>query len=90
MPEHVRQVLTEALFPVVTAVLPVLPGVLPPLREVVPELASLRWEERVHSYIRPVPYDLCTQSEREPYTISKRQGDLVPVRWCCRGTAMSN
>jgi hypothetical protein len=62
MPEHVRQVLKDALFPVLTAVIPV-----PlPLREVVPELAYLHREERVHSKIQPVPYDLCTHSEQEP------------------------
>jgi hypothetical protein len=49
----------EALFPVLTAVIPVLL----PLREVVPELADLHREERVHSKIQPVPYDLCTHSE---------------------------
>jgi len=76
----------EALFPVLTAVIPVLL----PLREVGPELACLPREERVYSKIQPVPYDLCTHSEQEPYTISKRQGDLVPVPCCCRGTAMCN
>jgi hypothetical protein len=76
----------EALLSVVTAVIPVLL----PLREVVPELVYLHREERVHSNIQPVPYDLCTHSEQERDTISKRQGDLVPVPCCCRGTAMSN
>jgi hypothetical protein len=76
----------EAPLSVVTAVVPVL---LPP-REVVPELAYLHREERVRSKIQPVPYDLCTHSEQEPYTISKRQGDLVPVPCCCRGTEMCN
>jgi hypothetical protein len=86
MPEHIRQVLKEALFPVLTAVIPVLL----PLREVVPELAYLHREERVHSKTQLDPYDLCTQSEREPYTISKLRGDLVPVPCCCRGTATCN
>ena len=86
MPEHIRQVLKEALFPVLTAVIPVLL----PLREVVPELAYLHREERVHSKTQLDPYDLCTQSEREPYTISKLRGDLVPVPCCCRGTATFN
>jgi hypothetical protein len=76
----------EALLSVLTAVIPVLL----PLREVVPELADLHREERVHSKIQPVPYDLCTHSEQERETISKRQGDLVPVPCCCRGTAMCN
>ena len=81
------QWIKEALLSVLTAVIPVLL----PLREVVPELAYLHREERVHSKIQPVPYDLCTHSEQEPsYTISKRQGDLVPVPCCCRGTAMCN
>jgi hypothetical protein len=78
----------EALLSVLTAVVTVLPAL--PLREVVPELAYLHREERVHSKIQPVPYDLCTHSERERDTISKRQGDLVPVPCCCRGTAMCN
>ena len=78
--------LRKLCFPVLTAVEPVLL----PLWEVVPELAYLHREERVHSKIQPVPYDLCTHSEQEPYTISKRQGDLVPVPCCCRGTAMCN
>ena len=47
---------------VLTAVIPVLL----PLREVVPELAYLHREERVHSKIQPVAYDLCTHSEQEP------------------------
>jgi hypothetical protein len=76
----------EALLSVLTAVIPVLL----PLREVVPELAYLHREERVHSKIQPVPYDLCTHSEQERDTISKRQGDLAPVPCCCRGTAMCN
>ena len=76
----------EALYSALTAVI----SVLLPLREVVPELAYLHREERVHSKIQPVPYDLCTHSEQEPYTISKRQGDLVPVPCRCRGTAMCN
>ena len=81
------QWIKEALLSVLTAVIPVLL----PLREVVPELAYLHREERVHSKIQPVPYDLCTHSEQEPsYTISKRRGDLVPVPCCCRGTAMCN
>ena len=78
----------DALLSVVGAVIPVRLPVLLPLREVVPELAYLHREERVHSKIQPVPYDLCTHSEQEPYTISKRQGDLVPVPCCCRGTEM--
>src|SRR6516165_9773667 len=78
--------ITEALFPVVTAVIPVLP----PLREVVPELAYLHREERGHSKIQPIPYDLCTHSDQGRDTISKRQGDLVPVPRRCRGTAMCN
>jgi hypothetical protein len=86
LPEHARQVVKEALSPVLTAVIPVLL----PLREVAPELAYLHWEGPVHSKIQPVPYDLCTQSEQEPHTISTRQGDLVPVPCCCRGTAMCN
>ena len=52
------QWIKEALLSVVTAVIPVLL----PLREVVPELAYLHREERVHSKIQPVPYDLCTHS----------------------------
>ena len=76
----------EALLSVLTAVIPVLL----PLREVVPELAYLHREELVHWKIQPVPYDLCTHSEQERDTISKRQGDLVPVPCCCRGTAMCN
>jgi hypothetical protein len=76
----------EALFPVIAVVIT---GLLP-LRELVPELAYLHREERVHSKIQPVPYDLCTHSEQERDTISKRQGDLVPVPCCCRGTAMCN
>jgi hypothetical protein len=78
----------EALLLVLTAVVTVLPAL--PLREVVPELAYLLRAERVHSKIQPVPYDLCTHSEQERDTISKRQGDLVPVPCCCRGTAMCN
>ena len=80
----------EALLSVLTAVIAVLLPVLLPLREVVPELAYLHREERVHSQIQPGPYDLCTHSEQEPYTTSKRQGDLVPVPCCCRGTEMCN
>jgi hypothetical protein len=76
----------EALYSALTAVIPVLL----PLRAVVPELADPHREERVHSNIQPVPYDLCTHSEQERDTISKRQGDLVPVPCCCRGTAMCN
>ena len=76
----------EALLSVLTAVIPVLL----PLREVVPELAYLHRKERVHSKIQPVPYDLCTHSEQERDTLSKRQGDLVPVPCCCRGTEMCN
>jgi hypothetical protein len=56
------QWIKEALLSVLTAVIPVLL----PLREVVPELAYLHREERVHSKIQPVPYDLCTHSEQEP------------------------
>jgi hypothetical protein len=52
----------EALSPALTAVIPALL----PLREAVPELAYLHREERVHSKIQPVPYDLCTHSEQEP------------------------
>ena len=48
----------EALLSVVTAVIPVLL----PMREAVPELAYLHREERGHSKIQPIPYDLCTHS----------------------------
>jgi len=76
----------EALFLVIKAVITVR---LPP-REPVPELAYLHREERVHSKIQPVPYVLCTHSEQEPCTISRRLEDLAPVPCCCRGTAMCN
>ena len=80
----------EALLSVLLAVIPVLLPVLLPLREVVPELAYLHREERVHSKIQPVAYDLCTHSDQQRDTISKRPGDLVPVLRRCRGTAMCN
>ena len=85
---HLFLWIMEALLSVLTAVVTVLLAL--PLREVVPELAYLHQEERVHSKIQPVPYDLCTHSEQERDTISKRQGDLVRVPCCCRGTAMCN
>ena len=52
----------EGLLSVFASVTPVLLPVLLRLREVVPELAYLHREERGHSKIQPIPYDLCTHS----------------------------
>ena len=52
----------EGLLLVFASVTPVLLPVLLPLREVAPELAYLHREERGHSKIQPIPYDLCTHS----------------------------